>query len=98
MHQKARLWWLKEGNSGDPWVEGVTNVREVMKNYFQSQFTETPRPRPTLDGIVFQKVSSSDNTDLIALDAVWSCDGDNSPGPDGDNFFWLFFCLCVVYR
>lgn len=80
----------------DRWVEGVDKVRLEVKNYFQALYSDALWERPTLDGINFKCLSSEDNSFLAApfsLDeikqAVWSCDSDKSPGPDGFNFTFL---------
>lgn len=81
----------------DRWIEGV---KEEVKNHFQNFYSENDVCRPVLDGIHFSQISKSDNAELVApfleeeiKEAVWSCKGDKSPGPDGFNFnfykqFW----------
>ncbi|XP_019418409.1 PREDICTED: uncharacterized protein LOC109329191 [Lupinus angustifolius] len=52
--------------------------------------------RPSLDGIEFNGISAEDNHFLTSRfeeeeikEAVWSCEGDKSPGPDGFNFTFI---------
>ncbi|GAU30313.1 hypothetical protein TSUD_211700 [Trifolium subterraneum] len=85
---------------GDKWVEGVTEVRSEIVNYFSTHFSETTEDHPTLDGIVFQGLSSQEVGGLTTSfseveikDVVVNSDGNKSPGPDGFNFsffkrFW----------
>ncbi|KAL6566436.1 hypothetical protein OROGR_002051 [Orobanche gracilis] len=51
---------------------------------------------PVLDGINFKKISNNERCMLTARfeeeeikEAVWNCDGDKSPGPDGYNFTFI---------
>lgn len=97
-------------SSGYSWVEGVVNIRAEMKSYFQEMFSESCRPKPNLDGLPFGCLSLADNLALTASfsidevrDAVWSCQGDKSPGLDGYNFtffkkFWssLSYEVCLL--
>lgn len=85
---------------GDQWVEGVDEIKNEVKCHFQNFFLEHNESRPVLDGVHFSQISEDDNVVLIApftmeeiKEAVWSCEGDKSPGPDGFNFnfykqFW----------
>ncbi|GAU16879.1 hypothetical protein TSUD_368280 [Trifolium subterraneum] len=83
-------------NVGGRWVESVADVRSEIVDYFSTHFSETMEDRPTLDGIVFQGLSSQKMGILTApfneaeiKKVVVSSDGNNSPRPDGFNF--LFF-------
>lgn len=72
----------------------------MVKSAFQDLYSEKQNDRPTLDGIPFKCLTVEGNEKLSApfcldeiKEAVWSCDGDKSPGPDGFNFrffkqFW----------
>lgn len=85
---------------GRRWVEGVNEVRNVVKSSYQDLYTLKVAAKPTLDGISFRQLSTETN-DVISAplcldeikDVVWSCDGDKSPGPDGFNikFFKHFW-------
>lgn len=110
LHQKSRLWWLRDGDansgfyhacirsqrrsnqivalkSGENWVEGVREVKSCIKNFYQQLFSNLPMLRPRLDGIQFKQLSQDANMFLTRpfsleeiKEAVWSCDGDKSPG------------------
>lgn len=81
---------------GNRWVEGVDDVKAEVVAHFQSMYTAQNRSRPLLDVIPFKHLCQEDNLRLTALflpdeikDAVWSCDGDKRPGPDGFKFCFL---------
>lgn len=53
-------------------------------------------PSLTLDGVPFRKITEVDSAMLCARfesleikEAVWDCDGDKSPRPDGFNFQFI---------
>ncbi|XP_019459903.1 PREDICTED: uncharacterized protein LOC109359661 [Lupinus angustifolius] len=82
------------------WCEEEDHIRSGASNYFKKLFTQVHSPKPILAGVVFSMISDSQRTSLdlpfseeeVKL-AVWSCDGDKSPSPDGFNFkifqtFW----------
>lgn len=80
---------------GSSWVEGVPEVKAEVKNYFEGLFSEVEYNRLVLDGVSFSNISAEDNAFLTApfsldeiKDAVWSCDGDKSPGPYGFNLLF----------
>lgn len=78
----------------------VSNIKKEAKSNFQGLFAAQNQPRPLLEGISFNSLSQEENSQLCAhfsfdeiKEAIWSCDGDKSPGPDGFNFtffnkFW----------
>lgn len=75
---------------------GVEGVRREVFEYFSSRLEDGGAIRPRLDGVNFKSLQSEDNVTLIAnvseeeiKEAVWSCGGDKSPGPDGFNFNFL---------
>ncbi|MCH88921.1 transposon TX1 putative protein, partial [Trifolium medium] len=75
-------------------------VRSRIVALKESNFT-----RPTLDGVDFQQLSLEDNLHLIApfivdeiKEAVWSCDGNKSLGPDGFNLNFFKSCWNVLEK
>ncbi|XP_057770683.1 uncharacterized protein LOC130990469 [Salvia miltiorrhiza] len=76
------------------WIEDPKIIKEKVKTFFENHFKKTPRVLPTLPGdFTAQKISTASNAELIKpfseaeiKEAIWSCDGDKSPGPDGFNF------------
>lgn len=84
---------------GSYWVEGLMEIKVEVKNHFERLFAEVDYSRPVLDGVSFPNISIEDNDFLTApfsleeiKEAIWSCDGKKSPGPDGFNLqFYKFF-------
>jgi hypothetical protein len=82
-------------------VTDVDEVKEVVKNHFELNFAERSTNRPVLNGLVFYQLSQDDNvlltgrfTEEEVREAIWNCDGNKSPGPDGFNF--LKACWDIV--
>lgn len=75
-------------------------MKAEVKNHFERLFHEVGYSRLVLDGVNFSQINAEDNFLLTTpfspeeiKDAIWSCDGDKCPGPDGFNFqfykkFW----------
>lgn len=81
---------------GGSWVEEVGSVKQEVHNHFKSLFNEVKWPRSCLDGVAFNKITQSEEAKLTAEitlkeieEAVWNCDSNKSPGPDGYNFFFI---------
>lgn len=58
--------------------------------------SEVEWERPRLDVISFNQISEEDNANLVApfsevevKEAVWDCEGNKSPSPDGFNFTFI---------
>lgn len=88
---------------GDRWIEGVSEIREEVRSHFNKQFEEENFVRPTLDGIEFKKISMEESDCITAVftmeeveDAIMSCEGDKSPGPDGFNFTFIKSCWNTI--
>lgn len=71
-------------------------LKEKIFSHFQSQFMQTNYQRPTMDGIHFSRISDAENSILMAeftkeeiKAAVWGCEGNSCPGPDGYNFIFI---------
>jgi hypothetical protein len=87
----------------DTWIEGVQPIKQEVKRYFESFFAEDGIHRPRLDGISFSELSVFD-ADLLTApfeeqevkEAIWSCDGDRSPGPDGFTFNFVKDCWKII--
>ncbi|CAL0333597.1 unnamed protein product [Lupinus luteus] len=78
------------------WVDDPSRVKDHIRLFFEARFSEAHWNRPSLNGILFNQISAEDNQLLVARfeekeikDAVWSCEGDKSPGPDGFNFTFI---------
>lgn len=86
------------------WLEEPNRVKEEIFTHFENTFKQKCWRRPTLDGIVFNRISEMESKALTAeftqmdvKNAVWGCEGNKSPGPDGYNFnilkkFWNVIC------
>lgn len=64
-----------------------------MKSNVTSKISLLGPMRPILDGVSFPQISVEDNAALTVpftmeeiKEAVWSCEEERSPGPDGFNF------------
>lgn len=80
----------------ETWLVEVEDVKEEVLNHFTKQFSEDDWDRPKLDGVPFKRIDVGVNDRLIAQlseeeikEAVWECEGNKSPGPDGFNFTFL---------
>ncbi|XP_058726636.1 uncharacterized protein LOC131597999 [Vicia villosa] len=71
-------------------VDGVADVKRVVKDHFEDFYKEKNRSRPTPVGLDFRKLREEDRTwierpfseEEIKV-AVWDCNGNKSAGPDG---------------
>ncbi|XP_057793132.1 uncharacterized protein LOC131009741 [Salvia miltiorrhiza] len=91
---KSKEKWLDVGGC---WIEDPKTIKENVKTFFENHFKKMPRVLPMIPGdFTARKVSAANNAELIKTfseseikEAIWSCDGDKSPGPDGFNLkFW----------
>ncbi|KAJ0638467.1 putative RNA-directed DNA polymerase [Helianthus annuus] len=85
------------------WISNPGEIKENFFDFFSKQFTEPWEVRPQLTCPNLVSISDGEAEHLIApfslieiKDAVWDCDGDRAPGPDGFNFkfikrFWEGF-------
>jgi hypothetical protein len=98
--RRNQLVALKEG---DNWIQGVSEIKAFVKNFFADNFGERWEDRPNLNGIHFQSLSIDENIMLTApftieevREAIWSCDGNKCPGPDGFNFNFYKVCWDII--
>lgn len=68
------------------WIGGVDEIKGKVRRNFGKQYEEYVFVRLNLEGIEFKKVE----------EAVWSCKGDKSPGPDGFNFAFIKACWGTI--
>ncbi|XP_058764508.1 uncharacterized protein LOC131637959 [Vicia villosa] len=80
-------------------LESVGEVKEEVFRHFKDKLKEEEIYRLVLDGIHFNNIIESDSALLESpfleeeiKEAIWSCGGSKSPGPDGYSF--LFFKRC----
>ncbi|XP_022024281.1 uncharacterized protein LOC110924594 [Helianthus annuus] len=81
------------------WVTNPVSVKESLYEFFLKQFSEPMPNRPELICTNLSKISVSEASMLEQpfsveeiKDAVWECDGDRAPGPDGFNFKFIKKC------
>lgn len=74
----------------------MEEVKHEILNHFTNQFSEASWERPLLDGIQFSQLNEGENLSLVEhfseeeiKGAMWDCEGDSRPGPDGFNFAFL---------
>ncbi|XP_057775236.1 uncharacterized protein LOC130994218 [Salvia miltiorrhiza] len=75
----------------DQWISDPTTVKKMVKDHFEAFFKKKERQLPFFPGdFMKKKLSSEERMSLVRefdeseiKDAVWNCDGDKSPGPDG---------------
>ncbi|XP_019465317.1 PREDICTED: uncharacterized protein LOC109363508 [Lupinus angustifolius] len=85
------------------WIEDPITVKNYIATFFEAKFEENYQSKPSLDEIDFNCLSDENNAFLTIKfeveeikKAIWSCEGDKSPRPDGYNFTFfkkLWDCL-----
>ncbi|KAL8493435.1 hypothetical protein ACS0TY_024589 [Phlomoides rotata] len=86
---------------GDKWRDAVKEVKGEITTHFSNHFSETITDRPKLKAGIFNRtISPADKVRLEApfseddiKQAIWDCESDARPGPDGFTFgffkkFW----------
>ncbi|KAJ0880137.1 putative RNA-directed DNA polymerase [Helianthus annuus] len=85
-------------------IDGVWNtnplaIKESLYEFFQNQFSEPMPVRPEMSCPNIATISDSEASMLERpfseeeiKEAVWECDGDRAPGPDGFNFKFIKKC------
>lgn len=109
INSRRRVNHIQALQNNSVWLIEVEEVKQEILNHFTNQFSETTWERPILEGVQFNQLNEEDNNILAdqfseeeIKEAVWDCEGDKSPGPDGFNFTFLKnFWDCInseVYR
>ena len=87
---------IKALKVNENWVQSPIEVRREVVEYFRRQVSAVSCSRPTLDGVLFERVTEEDNGALIEPfsgdeieEVVLASDGTKSPGPDGFNFAFI---------
>lgn len=77
-------------------VEGVQPIRNVVFSHFSKHFETLNTVMPGVDNLAFKTLSYAKGGSLIkpfyieeVKVAVWDCDSDKSPGPDGVNLGFI---------
>ncbi|XP_058746530.1 uncharacterized protein LOC131619457 [Vicia villosa] len=99
MKERRRRNHIGPLNSDRGVLVSVEDVKEEVRNFFGLKFDESEVSRSVLDGVLFDKLGSIERSSLEApfseeeiKEAVWSCDGLKSPGPDGFSFHFIKNC------
>ncbi|GAU44256.1 hypothetical protein TSUD_400020 [Trifolium subterraneum] len=97
---------VRDSNLNEAIQENLRSNQEHLRNPVygaEIEIIKAKMDKPTLDGLIFAQLSNTDNDALIGVfsekeirEAVWSCDRNKSPGPDGFNFNFLKTCWNVV--
>jgi hypothetical protein len=77
-------------------IDDVKDIKEEVTTHFQNQFRKKHLTRPKLSNLVFKTIDDEEADFLIKgfseeeiKEAVWDCDSEKSPGPDGVSFAFL---------
>ncbi|XP_058784312.1 uncharacterized protein LOC131659088 [Vicia villosa] len=80
-------------------------VKEAVRIHFEDKFKEECLERPLLVGIAFKSLSEVDSLSLEVpfsleeiKDAMWSCDGSKSMGPDGLDGYRPICLVGSIYK
>ncbi|KAJ0575244.1 putative RNA-directed DNA polymerase [Helianthus annuus] len=83
-------------NFGDVWISQPEELKEKICKHFESIFLEQEHERPRFINNGFKALNLSQSAMLVKRftkeeikEAVWSCGGDKTPGPDGFTFMFL---------
>jgi hypothetical protein len=78
------------------WIDTTTEILDEVNNFFKNHYSNSPWPRPKLDGVIFPCVSEMENGMLTAPfrmeeieEVVMLSDGNKSTGSDGFNFAFV---------
>ncbi|KAF5791018.1 putative RNA-directed DNA polymerase [Helianthus annuus] len=78
------------------WVNTPTVVKEKAFEFFANKFVEPMSARPNISCSNLAQLSDQEAGSLVQeftleeiKTAIWDCDGDRAPGPDGFNFKFL---------
>ncbi|XP_076949834.1 uncharacterized protein LOC143622629 [Bidens hawaiensis] len=81
------------------WISNPTMAKDRAYDFFANKFKEPQLSRPRLVCSGIRKLSGSEASSLVKpfsilelKDAVWECEGDRAPGPDGFNIKFLKHC------
>lgn len=77
-------------------VEGVQPLKAGIRDHFEKHFQQGEGLCPQLGGWNFPKLNEVESNFLVApfteeeiREAMWNCDSNKSPGPDGVTFSFI---------
>jgi hypothetical protein len=101
-HCRNQIVMLKKG---EEWIGGVTEVKREATEHFRKHLSEEWTSRPFLDNLAFNSLSVDDKAWLVepfdeaeVKEAIWSCDGNKSPGPNSYNINFFKSCWLIVKK
>lgn len=78
------------------WITEPTTIKAHFVAHFRDRFSYVPWDKPVFSVPGICKLSNDQAADLVVPFtyaevklAVWQCDGNKSPGPDGFNFYFI---------
>lgn len=78
------------------WVTDPRKVKDFVADFFKAKFDHQPRETPDFSIPGLRKLTTRQADELIlpfskheVKLAVWECDGNKAPGPDGFNFSFI---------
>ncbi|XP_021980825.1 uncharacterized protein LOC110876976 [Helianthus annuus] len=84
---------------GGEWITYPLSIKESLYEFFKHQFSEPMTVRP---GMVCSGIATISGSEATMLErpfiveeikaAVWECEGDRAPGPNGFNFKFIKRC------
>ncbi|KAL8541122.1 hypothetical protein ACS0TY_002409 [Phlomoides rotata] len=85
---KVRLW-----DQGE-WVDSVHDVKKTIFSFFENHYRETDVSRPKMPQTFFNRAINQEANEALTTNfteeelksAIWDCDSNASPGPDGFSF------------
>ncbi|KAJ0552768.1 putative RNA-directed DNA polymerase [Helianthus annuus] len=84
---------------GEEWVTNPVVIKQQFFDYFSQLFSEPMNNRPNVTCPLTNVLTTGESEDLVRpfslveiKEAIWECDGDRAPGPDGFNFSFLKRC------
>lgn len=97
MNWRRKINSLRGLNIQGVWVDDPLVVKGEVKRVFENKFNEEDGQIPiSFEGLQFNSLDGSQAAKLVELfteeeikEAVWSCEGNKSPGPDGFNFNFI---------
>lgn len=85
------------------WTTEPNRVKEEIRLFFK-RFQDSEENRPRLDRVRFQAIGQYHNEILVehfhekeSNDAMWECESEKSPGPDGLTFKFIKEFRCIVF-
>ncbi|KAL8466929.1 hypothetical protein ACS0TY_035852 [Phlomoides rotata] len=84
----------------DRWIDSVDGVKKGIHEHFKNHFKAPYSSRPNMSLDIFSRTIDDYSNQFLTASftkkeiktAVWACDSDKSPGPDGYTFGFVKKC------